>query len=87
MFGTNDAMPCLSLDVIIAAVAFLLWTFYDMQQLELSLITFLGLCAGLAIALAMPIPIYLATRIVRTASIAQQTAQASLALQPCASFL
>ena len=45
------------------------------RQLQLSLVTFFALCVGLAIALAMPIPLYLATRVVREANVAHKAAQ------------
>lgn len=70
-------MTCLSIDVFICAAAFLAWAFYDMHVLQMSLATFIALCAGLAVALAMPIPLYLAARTVRQIQVEQEALQVS----------
>lgn len=71
MFGTSDAFTSISLDAVVAAAAFLLWAFHDMVRLQFSLLSFLALCAAFAVALALPIPLYLAARTVRQAHVSQ----------------
>lgn len=75
MFESSDAMTSISLDALIVAAAFLVWAIYDIKHLQLSLITWFALCAGLVIALAMPIPLYLAARTVRQSKLRHQMAQ------------
>ncbi|KAL1525999.1 hypothetical protein AB1Y20_020823 [Prymnesium parvum] len=72
LFGSSDAMTSVSIDIFIVAAAFLLWAAHDVRTLRLSAATFAGLCAGLAIALAMPVPLYLAARTVRQAQMGKQ---------------
>ena len=67
MFTTNDAMTCITLDALIAVATFLVWALWDIHQLRMSLLTFVALCGGVVIAVAVPIPLYLAARTVRVA--------------------
>ena len=85
MFGSSDAMTSISLDAIIAGVAFLVWALLDMQQLQFSLLSYLALVASFAVALALPIPLYLASRTVRQCNMVRRAAQVRADAVRCAS--
>ena len=75
MFSSSDAMTCITLDALISILSFLLWAYQDMHRLQFSLVSFLALCAGVAVAIAVPIPLYLAARTVREANISAAAAE------------
>lgn len=74
MFNTNDAFTSVSIDIFIAAAAFLMWAIHDMHQLEFSAVSVLALVCAFGVALALPIPLYLAARTVRQAHIRAERA-------------
>lgn len=76
MFTTDDAMTCVVLDLLIVAVAFLAWAFDDARRLGFSLLTYLALVGGLAIAVSLPMPLYLAVRTLRLAKADHESALA-----------
>lgn len=67
MLSTNDALTSMTLDVLIVAFAFISWFIRDMQQLKFSLVSMLVLLACHAVAISLPVPLYLAARSVRLA--------------------
>lgn len=86
MFGSSDAMTCITLDALISAAAFLVWAYTDMHTLQLSLASYVAVCAGIAVAIAVPIPLYLAARTVRLAHIRAASVAESLQQPECSAF-